>query len=75
MSYFLTGFKARPMGLVESGMTMLCVTDEIGFDKTVADRVFFIDADQIIEGNELKEFFKNPQNERTQLFLSQILQH
>ncbi len=63
------------MGLVESGMTMLCVTDEIGFDKTVADRVFFIDADQIIEGNELKEFVKNPQNERTQPFLSQILQH
>ena len=75
MSDFLTGFKARPMGLVESGMTMLCVTHEFGFDKTVADRVFFIDADQIIEGNELKEFFKNSQNERTQLFLSQILQH
>ncbi len=37
------------VGLAESGMTMLCVTHEIGFDKTVADRVFFIDADQIIE--------------------------
>lgn len=56
-------------------MTMLCVTEEIGFDKTVADRVFLIDADQIIEDNEPKEFFKIPQNERTQLFLSQILQH
>ncbi len=54
---------------------MLCVTHEIGFDKTVADRVFFIDSDQIIEDNEPEEFFKNPQNERTQLFLSQILQH
>ncbi len=53
-------------------MTMLCVTHD--FDKTVADRVFFIDADQIIEDNEREEFFKNPQNERTQLFLSQILQ-
>ncbi len=41
----------------------------------MADRVFFIDADQIIEDNEREEFFKNPQNERTQLFLSQILQH
>jgi polar amino acid transport system ATP-binding protein len=39
------------MGLVESGMTMLCVTDAIGFDKTVADRVFFIDADQIIRSS------------------------
>ncbi len=63
------------VGLAESGMTMLCVTHEIDFDKTVADRVFFIDADQIIEDNEREEFFKNPQNERTQLFLSQILQH
>ncbi len=62
-------------GLAESGMTMLCVTHAIGFDKTVADRVFFIDTDQIIEDNEPEEFFNNPQNERTQLFLSQILQH
>ncbi len=41
---------------------MTCVTLEIDFDKTVADRVFFIDADQIIEDNEREEFFKNPQN-------------
>ena len=54
---------------------MTCVTHELDFDKTVADRVFCIDADQIIEDNEREEFFKNPQNERTQLFLSQILQH
>ncbi len=65
MSDFLTGFKARPMGLVESGMIMLCVTHTIGFDKTVADRVFFIGADQSIEDNEPEEFFKHPQNERT----------
>ncbi len=54
---------------------MLCVTHEIGFDKTVADRVFLMDAGQVIEENELEEFFNNPQTERTQLFLSQILQH
>ncbi len=53
------------MGLVESGLTMLCVTHTIGFDKTVADRVFFIGGDQSIEDNEPEEFFKNPQNERT----------
>ncbi len=50
----------------------------VGLDvslKTVADQVFFIDADQIIEDNEPEEFFKNPQNGRTQPFLSQILQH
>jgi len=55
----------EPMGLAESGMTMLCVTHIIGFDKTVADRVFFIGADQSIEDNEPEESFKNPQNERT----------
>ena len=54
---------------------MLCVTHEIGFAKTVANRVIFIDAGQIIEENEPEEFFNNPQTECTQLFLSQILQH
>lgn len=63
------------VGLVESGMTMLCVAHEIDFDETVADWIFFIDADQIIKDNEREEFFKNPQNELTQLFLSQILEH
>ncbi len=53
------------VGLAESGMTMLCVAHEKDFDKTVADRVFFIDANQIIEDNGREEFFKNPQNERT----------
>lgn len=61
--------------LAEEGMTMLCVTHEMGFAKTVADRVIFMDAGQIIEENEPHEFFNNPQHERTQLFLSQILEH
>lgn len=61
--------------LAEEGMTMLCVTHEMGFAKTVANRVIFMDAGQIIEENEPEEFFENPQNERTQLFLSQILAH
>lgn len=61
--------------LAESGMTMICVTHEMGFAKTVADRVVFMDQGQIVEENEPHAFFNNPQNERTQLFLSQILAH
>lgn len=61
--------------LAESGMTMLCVTHEMGFAKTVANRVIFMDGGEIIEENEPHEFFNNPQSDRTQLFLSQILQH
>ncbi len=61
--------------LAREGMTMICVTHEMGFAKTVANRVIFMDEGQIIEQNEPEEFFNNPQNERTQLFLSQILQH
>ena len=61
--------------LANEGMTMLCVTHEMGFAKTVADRVIFMDGGQIVEENEPHEFFNNPQHERTQLFLSQILQH
>ncbi|MDH3688077.1 MAG: amino acid ABC transporter ATP-binding protein [Gammaproteobacteria bacterium] len=61
--------------LAQEGMTMLCVTHEMGFAKTVANRVIFMDEGEIIEENEPEEFFNNPQNERTQLFLSQILQH
>ena len=61
--------------LAESGMTMLCVTHEMGFAKTVADSVIFMDGGEIIESNKPEEFFNNPQHERTQLFLSQILQH
>ena len=61
--------------LAEDGMTMICVTHEMGFAKKVADRVIFMDAGEIVEENEPNEFFNNPQNERTQVFLSQIIQH
>jgi general L-amino acid transport system ATP-binding protein len=61
------------IGLAESGMTMLCVTHEMGFARQVANRVIFMDAGQIIEQNEPEEFFLHPQHERTKLFLSQIL--
>jgi general L-amino acid transport system ATP-binding protein len=59
--------------LAEEGMTMICVTHEMGFARKVADRVIFMDAGQIVEENTPAEFFDNPKNERTQLFLSQIL--
>ncbi len=61
--------------LAESGMTMLCVTHEMGFAKTVANRVIFMDGGEIIEQNEPEPFFNNPQSDRTKLFLSQILAH
>ncbi len=61
--------------LAEEGMTMLCVTHEMGFAQAVANRVIFMDQGQIVEQNSPKEFFNNPQNERTKLFLSQILGH
>jgi general L-amino acid transport system ATP-binding protein len=59
--------------LARGGMTMLCVTHEMGFAKSIAHRVLFMDAGQIIEENEPNEFFDNPQSDRTKLFLSQIL--
>jgi general L-amino acid transport system ATP-binding protein len=61
--------------LAREGMTMICVTHEMGFAKTVANRVIFMDEGQIIEENEPEEFFNNPQSDRTKLFLSQILAH
>ena len=61
--------------LAETGMTMLCVTHEMGFAKTVANRVIFMDEGEIIEQNDPFEFFDNPQSDRTKLFLSQILHH
>ncbi|WP_150286846.1 amino acid ABC transporter ATP-binding protein [Rhabdaerophilum calidifontis] len=61
------------VSLAEDGMTMLCVTHEMGFARQVADRVIFMDQGQVVEMNEPNEFFKNPQHERTKLFLSQIL--
>ncbi len=61
--------------LAREGMTMLCVTHEMGFAKTVADRVIFMDGGEIIEENVPAEFFEHPRHERTKLFLSQILNH
>jgi general L-amino acid transport system ATP-binding protein len=61
------------VGLAEEGMTMLCVTHEMGFARKVANRVIFMDAGQIVEQNTPAEFFDHPRHERTKLFLSQIL--
>ncbi len=63
------------IALAEDGMTMLCVTHEMGFARQVANRVIFMDEGQIVEQNEPEEFFGNPQSDRTKLFLSQILGH
>lgn len=59
--------------LAETGITMLCVTHEMGFARQVADRVIFMDQGQIVEQNTPEAFFSNPRNDRTRLFLSQIL--
>ena len=59
--------------LAEEGMTMICVTHEMGFAQAVANRVIFMDRGQIVEENEPGAFFTKPQHERTKLFLSQIL--
>ena len=61
--------------LAEEGMTMLCVTHEMGFAQAVANRVIFMDQGQIVEQNNPHDFFHNPQSDRTKLFLSQILGH
>ena len=61
--------------LAQEGMTMLCVTHEMGFARQVANRVIFMDQGQIVEQNEPEAFFNNPQSDRTKLFLSQILGH
>ena len=61
--------------LAKSGMTMLVVTHEMGFARAVADRMFFFDEGQIVEGGTPEEIFKNPKEERTKVFLSQILTH
>ena len=61
------------VSLAMEGMTMICVTHEMGFARQVANRVIFMDAGQIVEANTPDEFFRNPQHERTKLFLSQIL--
>lgn len=61
--------------LAREGMTMVCVTHEMGFARAVADRVIFMDAGQIVEEGAPGDFFTHPQHERTKLFLSQILSH
>jgi general L-amino acid transport system ATP-binding protein len=61
------------IGLAQDGMTMLVVTHEMGFAKEVADRIVFMDEGQIVEAKAPTEFFENPENDRTKLFLSQIL--
>jgi len=61
--------------LAEEGMTMVCVTHEMGFARTVADTMVFMDRGEIVERGPPKEFFANPKSERTRLFLSQILAH
>ena len=62
-------------GLAKDGMTMVCVTHEMGFARAVADRVVFMNSGQIVEEGKPHDFFTNPQHERTKLFLSQILKH
>ena len=61
--------------LAETGMTMLVVTHEMGFAKTVADQMIFMDEGRIVEQASPDEFFNNPKSDRTKLFLSQILNH
>lgn len=61
--------------LARSGMTMICVTHEMGFARSVADRVIFMDRGEIVEQGPPSTFFTNPREPRTQLFLSQILNH
>jgi ABC-type polar amino acid transport system ATPase subunit len=61
------------VGLAEDGMTMVCVTHEMGFARSVADRVIFMDRGEIVEMNTPDEFFSNPRSERTRSFLGQIL--
>ena len=63
------------VALAEDGMSMVCVTHEMGFARKVANRVIFMDEGQIVEQNHPEAFFNNPQSDRTKLFLSQILDH
>ena len=61
------------IALAEDGMTMIVVTHEMGFARKVANRVIFMDDGEIVEENDPETFFKKPKNDRTKLFLSQIL--
>ncbi len=60
--------------LADGGMTMICISHEMGFARRVADRIIFMDEGEIIEIKKPDDFFENPENERTKLFLSQILE-
>jgi len=61
--------------LAEEGMTMIVVTHEMGFARKAASKMVFMDEGEIVEQNDPHSFFENPNNDRTKLFLSQILQH
>jgi len=61
------------VGLAETGMTMVCVTHEMGFARQVANRVVFMDRGEVVEAGTPTEMFENPKTDRLQLFLSQIL--
>jgi polar amino acid transport system ATP-binding protein len=63
------------VSLAQEGMTMVCVTHEMGFARRVADRVIFMSGGTIVEEGPPEEFFKNPQHERTRKFLGEILAH
>ncbi|MSP49772.1 MAG: amino acid ABC transporter ATP-binding protein [Alphaproteobacteria bacterium] len=63
------------VALADDGMTMICVTHEMGFARTVADRMIFMDFGEIVEQAPPEEFFQQPKSDRTKLFLSQILSH
>jgi ABC-type polar amino acid transport system ATPase subunit len=63
------------VSLAEEGMTMLCVTHEMGFARSVADRIIFMDRGEIVEEGAPDTFFTNPRHERTRNFLGQILSH
>ncbi len=61
--------------LAKEGMTMICVTHDMGFARSVADRIIFLDQGEIVEQAEPAEFFDNPKSQRTRAFLDQILSH
>ena len=63
------------VSLADGGMTMICVTHEMGFAKAVADRVIFMDQGQIVEENNPEDFFNHPKTDRSKDFLSKILGH
>jgi ABC-type polar amino acid transport system ATPase subunit len=71
----VVGVLESMIDLAQSGMTMICVTHEMGFARKVADRIIFMDGGRIVEQDKPEEFFAHPKTERTRLFLSQILHH